>query len=490
MTAMNAKMNFKLALALGWLSQVRGQNIESVVVDRVHTDSRSLQTGDVFVALRGERFDGNQFIAQAKAQGAVAVLCEASGEAVAVAHGLPALVVPDARIALGELAAGWRAQFDLPLIAVTGSNGKTTVTQMIASILRAHAAEGALSTQGNLNNDIGVPLTLLNLRAHHRIAVVELGMNHPGEIAYLANLTRPTVAVVNNAQREHQEFMGTVEAVAYENGAVLQALPAHGVAVFPADEVFAQVWQVLAGERVQRTFALPLADVQPEVKADVKAALVNWQSGAWQFTLKTAEGTAPVRLHIAGRHNVKNALAASACALAAGVSLASVAQGLQAFEPVKGRSRAWVLRLPHADMNLVDDTYNANPDSVRAAIAVLAELPAPRLLVLGDMGEVGNQGPEFHAEVGAYAAECGIEALYTLGELSVHAANAFGSARHFDSMDLLLNAVTAQVQSFQSVVVKGSRFMKMERVIEALVSLPSAQKQMANNDHKGAVHAA
>ena len=494
MTAMHSKMNFKLTLALDWLSQVRGLSIESVLVDRVHTDSRSLQAGDLFVALRGERFDGNQFIAQAKAQGAVAVLCEASGEAVAVAHGLPALVVPDARIALGELAAGWRAQFDLPLIAVTGSNGKTTVTQMIASILRAHAAEGALSTQGNLNNDIGVPLTLLNLRAHHRIAVVELGMNHPGEIAYLANLTRPTVAVVNNAQREHQEFMGTVEAVAYENGAVLQALPAQGVAVFPADEVFARVWQALAGDRTQRTFALALADAQPDahaqVKADVHAALVSWQSGAWQFTLKTAEGTAPVRLHIAGRHNVKNALAASACALAAGVSLASVAQGLQAFEPVKGRSRALVLRMPHADMNLVDDTYNANPDSVRAAIAVLAELPAPRLLVLGDMGEVGNQGPEFHAEVGAYAAECGIEALYTLGELSVHAAKAFGQARHFDSMDMLLSAVTAQDQSFQSVVVKGSRFMKMERVVEALVSLSSAPKKMANNDQKGAVHAA
>ena len=490
MTAMNTPMNFKLASALGWLSQVRGLNIESVVVDRVHTDSRSLQAGDLFVALRGERFDGNQFIAQAKAQGAVAVLCEASGEAVAVAHGLPALVVPDARIALGELAAGWRAQFDLPLIAVTGSNGKTTVTQMIASILRTHAGQGALSTQGNLNNDIGVPLTLLNLRAHHRIAVVELGMNHPGEIAYLAKLAQPTVAMVNNAQREHQEFMGTVEAVAHENGAVLQALPAQGVAVFPADEVFTLVWQALAGDRPQRTFALSLANEPAHLNSDVKAALVNWQSGAWQFTLKTPEGTAPVRLHIAGRHNVKNALAASACALAAGVSLTSVAQGLQAFEPVKGRSRAWVLRMPHADMNLVDDTYNANPDSVRAAIAVLAELPAPRLLVLGDMGEVGNQGPEFHAEVGAYAAECGIEALYTLGELSVHAAQAFGSARHFDSMALLLNAVTTQVQGFQSVVVKGSRFMQMERVVDALMALPSVPQKMANNDHKGAVHAA
>ncbi len=457
MNAKTTSMQLSQALALSWLSQARGVNLSPAVIDRVHTDSRSLQVGDLFVALRGERFDGNQFIAQAKAQGAVAVVCEASGEAHAVANGLPALVVPDARIALGELATGWRAQFNLPVIAVTGSNGKTTVTQMIASILRAHAGQAALSTQGNLNNDIGVPLTLFNLRAHHRIAVVELGMNHPGEIAYLSRLAQPTVALVNNAQREHQEFMGTVEAVAQENGAVLQALPAGGVAVFPADDTFTHQWMDMSGPRMQRTFALGANDSP----ADVRAAVVVWQSGAWQFTLKTADGTAPVRLHIAGRHNVKNALAASACALAAGVPLAAVAQGLQAFEPVKGRSRALVVSTQTADITLVDDTYNANPDSVRAAIDVLAELPAPRLLVLGDMGEVGNQGPEFHAEVGAYAAERGIDALYTLGDLCVHAAESFGAARHFKDMDSLLEAVTHKLTSFQSVVVKGSRFMKM-----------------------------
>lgn len=483
MNALNSKMNLKLDLALSWLSQARGVNIQSVTADRVHTDSRSLQAGDLFVALRGERFDGNEFIAQAKAQGAVAVVCEASGEAQAMAHDLPALVVPDARIALGELAAGWRAQFDLPVIAVTGSNGKTTVTQMIASILRAHAGKDALSTQGNLNNDIGVPLTLFNLRAHHRIAVVELGMNHPGEIAYLSKLAQPNVALVNNAQREHQEFMGTVEAVAHENGAVLQALPLEGVAVFPSDDVYTPIWQALSGHRVQRCFAMASAN-----EADVRATVVVWQSGAWQFTLKTPEGTAPVRLHIAGRHNVKNALAASACALAAGVPLAVVAQGLLAFEPVKGRSRALVLHSGGADITLIDDTYNANPDSVRAAIDVLAELPAPRLLVLGDMGEVGNQGPEFHAEVGAYAAERGIESLFTLGDLCVHSAQAFAAARHFPDMASLLAAVTAQVGEFQSVVVKGSRFMKMERVVEALLSIGEAHHTQHNN--KGEAHAA
>jgi UDP-N-acetylmuramoyl-tripeptide--D-alanyl-D-alanine ligase len=483
MNALNSKMNLKLDLALSWLSQARGVNVQSVTADRVHTDSRSLQAGDLFVALRGERFDGNEFIAQAKAQGAVAVVCEASGEAQAMAHDLPAMVVPDARIALGELAAGWRAQFDLPVIAVTGSNGKTTVTQMIASILRAHAGKDALSTQGNLNNDIGVPLTLFNLRAHHRIAVVELGMNHPGEIAYLSKLAQPNVALVNNAQREHQEFMGTVEAVAHENGAVLQALPLEGVAVFPSDDVYTPIWQALSGHRVQRCFAMASAN-----EADVRATVVVWQSGAWQFTLKTPEGTAPVRLHIAGRHNVKNALAASACALAAGVPLAVVAQGLLAFEPVKGRSRALVLHSGGADITLIDDTYNANPDSVRAAIDVLAELPAPRLLVLGDMGEVGNQGPEFHAEVGAYAAERGIESLFTLGDLCVHSAQAFAAARHFPDMANLLAAVTAQVGEFQSVVVKGSRFMKMERVVEALLSIGEAHHTQHNN--KGEAHAA
>jgi UDP-N-acetylmuramoyl-tripeptide--D-alanyl-D-alanine ligase len=485
MSSVNSKMNLSLDVALAWLSQARGVNVQSVVADRVHTDSRSLQAGDLFVALRGERFDGNQFIAQAKAQGAAAVMCEASGESQALAQGLPALVVPDARIALGELAAAWRAQFDLPLIAVTGSNGKTTVTQMIASILNAYVGPDALSTQGNLNNDIGVPLTLFNLRAHHRMAVVELGMNHPGEIASLARMAQPTVALVNNAQREHQEFMGTVEAVALENGAVLQALPPGGVAVFPADEVFTHLWQDLAGQRAKRTFAL----APREVPADVGAAVVVWHSGAWHFTLKTTEGTAPVRLHIAGRHNVKNALAASACALAVGVPLAAVAQGLQAFEPVKGRSRALVLHVQARDITLVDDTYNANPDSVRAAIDVLAELPAPHLLVLGDMGEVGSQGPEFHAEVGAYAAERGIEALYTLGDLCVHAGRAFGSARHFDNMDSLLAAVTPHIGDFQSVVVKGSRSMKMERVVEALLSQGAANNSTPNN-HKGEAHVA
>jgi UDP-N-acetylmuramoyl-tripeptide--D-alanyl-D-alanine ligase len=466
-------MNLSLTQAAGWLSGVRAERGDGVVVARVHTDSRSLQPGDLFVALRGERFDANQFIEQAAAQGATAVVCEPAGEAAARAAKLPALIVPDSRIALGELAAGWRAQFHLPLIAVTGSNGKTTVTQMIASILRAHAGDAAHATRGNLNNDIGVPLTLLALRPHHRIAVVELGMNHPGEIAWLARLAQPTVALVNNAQREHQEFMQTVQAVAEENGAVLQALPPDGVAVYPQDDAYTALWDGLAGTRARCRFAL--------AQGDVSAAVVLWHAGAWQFTLKTPQGTAPLTLHIAGRHNVKNALAAAACALSAGVPLPAVVQGLTAFEPVQGRSRA--LSLAAGSISLVDDTYNANPDSVRAAIDVLAELPGPRLLVLGDMGEVGNQGPEFHAEVGAYAAGKGIDALFTLGELSLHAHRAFGAQKgqHFADMAALQAAVSAVWRSVSSILVKGSRFMKMERVVQTL------QEQ---DQQEGEVHAA
>jgi len=479
MSALQAMpMQLSLIQAAGWLSGVRAERTEGVTVARVHTDSRSLQPGDLFVALRGERFDANAFIGQAAAQGATAVLCEPAGEAAARAAGLPALIVPDSRMALGELAAGWRAQFKLPLIAVTGSNGKTTVTQMVASILRAHAGDAAHATRGNLNNDIGVPLTLLQLRAHHRIAVVELGMNHPGEIADLSRLAQPTVALVNNAQREHQEFMHTVQAVAEENGAVLQALPTDGVAVYPQDDAYTPVWEKLAAGRARCRFALEAGEVH--------AAVVVWHAGAWQFTLRTPEGTAPVKLHIAGRHNVKNALAAAACALSAGVPLAAVAQGLQAFEPVKGRSRA--LSLDGGRISLVDDTYNANPDSVRAAIDVLAELPGPRLLVLGDMGEVGDQGPAFHAEVGAYAAERGIESLFTLGEQSLHAHRAFGAARgqHFADMVALQAAVAAVWRSAGSILVKGSRFMQMERVVQTL----QEQDIQPQDVQRGEVHAA
>ncbi len=465
-----------LQQALPWIAGARLVGDGSVRVQRVHTDTRSIAPGDLFVALQGEKFDANQMLLAAQAQGAAAVLCRAGLPPECLPAGLPRLEVADTRIALGQLASGWRAQFDLPLIAVTGSNGKTTVTQMIASILAAYAPGDAhLATRGNLNNDIGVPMTLLRLRASQRIAVVELGMNHPGEIATLAAMAQPTVALVNNAQREHLEFMQTVEAVARENGSVISALPATGVAVFPADDAYAAVWQDLAQSRPVARFALAgSASAQ-----DLVCVSSHWADGAWQVHAAAADLDLRFSLHIAGRHNVKNALAAARCALAAGVPPAAVCQGLQAFVPVQGRSRALTLALPDGPRTLVDDSYNANPDSVRAAIEVLRDLPGPRLLVLGDMGEVGQEGPAFHAEAGAYAQAQGIEHLFCLGVLAQVAAQACPGARHFDSIEALNAALLELLPTLQSVLVKGSRFMRMERAVQALQSAAAAP-QLSN----------
>jgi UDP-N-acetylmuramoyl-tripeptide--D-alanyl-D-alanine ligase len=437
------------------------------VVQRVHSDSRSLQRGDLFVALRGERFDAHEFLAQAKASGAVAALAERGLKEA----GLPGLIVKDSAAALAELGGNWRKRFGLPLIAVTGSNGKTTVTQMIASILRAWHGDAALATQGNFNNHIGLPLTLLRLRQdaslRHRVAVVELGMNHAGEIAMLAGLAAPTVAVVNNAQREHQEFMAGVEAVARENGAAIEALGPGGTAVFPADDAYTALWRQLAGGRRTLTFALH------GTAADV-VAQAGWSGDAWIGTLRTPAGEAELRVQLAGTHNVKNAAAAAACAWAAGCPLPAIAQGLREFVAVKGRSQVQTWQRGAQKVTLIDDSYNANPDSVRAAIDVLAGLPGPRWLVLGDMGEVGDQGPAYHREVGAYAAQRGIESLWTVGESSVHTAGAFAGARRFAQVDELLAALS-EAPPCASALVKGSRFMKMERIVAALLGSGGAR---------------
>ena len=451
-------------------------------LQRVHSDSRTLREGDLFVALRGERFDANDFLPQAKAAGAAAALAE-RGLAEA---GLPGLLVPDTLAALQQLAAAWRTGLTLPLIAVTGSNGKTTVTQMIAAILHAWAGEAALATAGNFNNHIGVPLTLLRLRQddtlRHRIAVLELGMNHPGEIAALAALARPSVALVNNAQREHQEFMVSVAAVAEENGAVISALPTDGVAVFPADDAFAGVWRGLAGARRVLRFALQGAAEVTLDAAQSPAWLADDAGGHWQLRLNTPLGSATLDLHVPGRHNLHNALAAAASAIAAGVPLAAVVQGLQDFRPVSGRSRLLALRQAGASVTLVDDSYNANPDSVRAAIELLATLAGPRWLVLGDMGEVGDQGPACHAEVGEFARASGIEHFWTAGAMCRHAALAYGNtARQFDDATALIHALP-EAPRCAAVLVKGSKFMRMPTVVAAL------QLHAANSS--GATHAA
>jgi UDP-N-acetylmuramoyl-tripeptide--D-alanyl-D-alanine ligase len=473
---------------------------------RVHTDTRSLQSGDLFVAIQGDTFDAHDFLAQAKHSGAVAGLAQRG----LAASGLAGLEIADSKRALGILAKNWRShlatQKFIPVIAVTGSNGKTTLTQMMASILKSWHGDAALATAGNFNNDIGVPLTLLRLRESHACAVVELGMNHIGEIADLAAMTAPTVAVVNNAQREHQEFMGSVEAVARENGEVIQSLPADGTAVFPADDEFTLVWRELAGTRATVTFAFDNADI---------TAKFVWQDGAWQVTASTPMGEIRYALYMAGKHNVKNSLAAVACAIAAGVPLSHIQSGLSAFAAVAGRSRTVSLNLTGQAITLVDDTYNANPDSVIAAIDMLMDLPAPRLLILGDMGEVGDQGPAFHAEVGVYAKSRGVEQFWTMGDLCQHAGG-----RHFADTEALLTELavlvppergdvakrqggrlaiadpssettTASPPRFASaprsggtvatlcdlpasILVKGSRFMKMERVVKHIEGLSHA----------------
>ncbi|MGN6456482.1 MAG: bifunctional UDP-N-acetylmuramoyl-L-alanyl-D-glutamate--2,6-diaminopimelate ligase MurE/UDP-N-acetylmuramoyl-tripeptide--D-alanyl-D-alanine ligase MurF [Achromobacter mucicolens] len=419
----------------------------------VSTDTRRIGEGELFVALVGENFDAHDYLDQAASRGACAAL---------VAHrvadaGLTQLVVGDTRVALTRIGAAWRSRFSLPVVAVAGSNGKTTTKEMISAMLAEWQGEaGRLATAGNLNNDIGVPLTLLRLRPEHRAAVFELGMNHPGEIAQLAAIAAPTVALVTNAQREHQDFMHTVEAVAHENGAAITALPADGVAVYPGDEPYSAIWDALAAPRRVLRFGL-----QPGL--DVYAEQIIAEVDATRCRVVTPVGVADLTLPVAGLHNLRNALAAIASAIAAGAPLETAVRALAGFSPVAGR-------MQHKRMSdgtlLIDDTYNANPDSVRAAIDVLARIAGTRVLVLGDMGEVGDNGPAMHVEVGNYAREHGLDAFITLGEASRAAAAAFGPGAHAcASVDEVVAALRGLRPS--CVLVKGSRFMRMERVVTA-----------------------
>lgn len=424
-------------------------------VRAISTDTRKLAGGPTFFALRGDRFDAHDFLEEAVAAGASALVVDRE-----VSSRVPQIVVPDTRQALADAARGWRQRFTLPLIAVSGSNGKTTVTQMLAVILaKAVGEEQRLATVGNFNNEIGLPLTLLRLQPEHRLAVVEMGMNHPGEIARLASVAQPTVALVNNAQREHQEFMGSVAATAYENGASIEALGRDGIAVFPADDACAPIWRELAGSR-------SILDFSKGGQAAVTYHAGEWPRGM-RLALDTPNGRIQVNLCLSGAHNGHNAAAAASAALAAGVSLDAIAAGLEAFEAVQGRGVRTELV---TGTLLIDDAYNANPDSVRAAIDALKCRPGSRILVLGDMGEVGDQGPAFHTEIGAYAKECRIDQLFTLGDLAEHSARAFGAtgAEHHASIEDLVSALKPLCLDATTVLIKGSRFMKMERVIEAL----------------------
>lgn len=439
----------------------------------VCSDSRRLAPGQLFVALRGERFDAHHFVSEALRAGAAGAIVERNRAPEGVEPS-PLIEVDDTRAALAALATWWRSRFHLPLIGVTGSNGKTTVKEMIAAILRAQARQdgldpalAVLATRGNLNNDIGVPHMLLELNAAHRYAVIEMGMNHPGEIAALAAMAKPTVALVNNAQREHLEFMHNVAQVARENGDVFEALPAQGVAVINADDDFADAWIARAGTRRVLRFGL-------RAPADVGAHCVPEGLGQ-RMTLTGLCGDLQIRLRVPGWHNASNALCAATACLAAGIGTSAIVEGLTGFGGVKGRQQ---LRPGQGGCQLIDDTYNANPDSVRAAIDVLASTTGTRVLVLGDMGEVGDQGPAFHREAGEYAQRRGIDTLLALGEASREATGAFGpGARHFDDVDMLVEALRPLLHDNTTVLIKGSRFMRMERVADAIAaSNETAQK--------------
>ena len=423
----------------------------------VSTDTRAIANGQLFIALRGENFDAHEFLSQALSSGASALLVADEAKLPA---GASAVIVDDTLQALGRLAAAWRAQFDIPVIAVTGSNGKTTTKEMIASILKAEFDQDVLATRGNLNNDIGLPLTLLGLCASHRAAVVEMGMNHPGEIAYLTVIGAPTVALVTNAQRAHLEGMGDLEEVAREKGSIFSGLMPNGTAVVNADDTFAGSWKKMAGVQTVKTFGLDQpADVTGQTR---QHGLEN------TIHLTATEGEADIRLSMPGRHNVRNALAAATSCLAAGVSLASVVAGLESFAGVKGRLQR---RAGRKGSELLDDTYNANPDSVRAGIDVLASTIGRKLLVLGDMGEIGEASGQYHDEIGGYAKSQGIDRLFAFGDAAQQAVRNFGEgARHYCNIEKLIAAVDKELGQETTVLIKGSRFMKMERVADALAA--------------------
>jgi UDP-N-acetylmuramoyl-tripeptide--D-alanyl-D-alanine ligase len=431
---------------------------------RVTTDSRDSRPGDLFVGIRGERFDGQAFAAQALAAGAVAAMV--SDVPRNAGDGARLLVVADTRIALGQLAAHWRARFAMPLIAITGSNGKTTVKEMLAAILRQSAGEsGVLATVGNQNNDIGMPLTLLQLRADHRYAVVEMGMNHLGEIAYLSRLAKATAALITNAGTGHIGELGSTEAIARAKGEIFEGLDTTGTAIINSDDAFANFWRGLAKPRRVVDFGL-------DRKAAVSARYELAEAGSL-VTIVTPESEFVATLNVPGLHNVKNALAAATAAYALGIESKTIAAGIAAYRGVKGRLQR--KRLP-SGATLIDDTYNANPESMKAAIAVLAAHAGRKVFVMGDMGELGETASAMHAAIGVFAKRAGVERLFALGDLSAEAVRGFGNGgAHFATVEDLIAAIAGVLGRDTTLLIKGSRFMRMERVVEALGAVNGEQ---------------
>ncbi|MDO9636367.1 MAG: UDP-N-acetylmuramoyl-tripeptide--D-alanyl-D-alanine ligase [Thiobacillus sp.] len=437
---------------------------------RVSTDSRSIRAGDLFIALRGERFDGGRFAAQALQQGAAGVVLDAA-QAPEVVH---AIRVDDTRLALGRLAAAWRQRFAISVVAITGSNGKTTVKEMLAAILQveAGATDAVLATEGNLNNDIGVPQMLLRLRSTHQFAVLEMGMNHAGEIGYLTRLARPDVALVNNALTAHIGNLGSVEAIARAKGEIFNGLTDAGIAIFNADDPHAWLWRNANVRRSIIDFGLcEPATVRGQFMPTLYGSMLN---------VSLPNVTLDINLQVPGQHNVMNALAAVAAAFALDVSHRSIVAGLSAYVGIKGRLQK---KTGLHGATFIDDTYNANPDSVKAALAVLAQQPGRKVLVLGDMGELGADAVTMHAQIGLVARDAGIDRLLALGDLSRETVGAFGAgAMHFERIQELLAELENELTADTTVLVKGSRFMQMERVVQSFMDYPTAMPA-GNEEH-------
>jgi UDP-N-acetylmuramoyl-tripeptide--D-alanyl-D-alanine ligase len=420
----------------------------------VSIDSRAIQPGHLFIALAGPRFDGHDYLNEVAAKGAVAALVERE----VVDSTLPQLLVSDTRVALGQLGALNRSAFTQPVAAITGSSGKTTVKEMLASILRTRGP--VLATRGNLNNDLGAPLTLLELAPEHTAAVIELGASRIGEIAYTVAMTRPQVAVINNAGTAHVGEFGGPEKIVEAKGEILEGLDASGVAVLNLDDKAFAIWKARAAGRQILSFALS------DPRADFHASDIDRDArGCPSFKLHSPQGVEQVQLNLLGTHNVANALAAAAAAHAMGVSLFGIATGLNAVQPVKGRT---VAQLAKNGIRVIDDTYNANPTSMCAAVDILAGFSGRTVLVLGDIGELGEWAEQGHREVGAYAAGK-VSALYAVGPMMAHAVDAFGEhARHFASQTDLIAALDVEQDPNTTILIKGSRSAVMENIVVAL----------------------
>lgn len=430
------------------------------LVSTVITDTRSPDPDALFFALKGPNFDAHTVLESAGPDVAAALVVEKP-----VAHPAAQIIVDDTRLSLGRLAALWRQRFAIPVIALTGSNGKTTVKEMLWSILRRTG--NPLVTSGNLNNDIGVPLTLLRLREHHDSAVIEMGANHAGEIAYLTEMVRPDVAIITNAGPAHIEGFGSLEGVASAKGEIFSGLGYIGTAVINQDDQFAAFWRTLAGQNRILTFgSVPGTDVHIESFDPV--------------VINVAGQSYPIKLSLLGRHNVMNAAAAIAASLAIEIKIDEAVKGLESMLPVSGRLMP--CRGPHGSL-VIDDSYNANPASTRAAIDVLAQQDAPeKILVLGDMAELGDEAVSIHAEVGRQAKAAGIDHVYTFGALSAAAAESFGEPDHaFLNQSQLIETLQKCITSEMAVLVKGSRLMQMDKVTAVLCELAKDDEQEQNH---------